>query len=83
VPGGVVGQNGPMTSEPHGRRLPACPACGAELVPVVFGHPEPGSNLWAMAQRGEVHLAGCSIRIGVPPWWCPACAGEVPDEEAT
>jgi len=71
-----------MTSEPPTRQLPACPTCGAGLVPVVFGSAEHGSELWAMAARGEVHLGGCLIRVGVPPWWCPACACEVPDEEA-
>jgi YgiT-type zinc finger domain-containing protein len=51
------------------------------MIPVVFGYAEPDSQLWAMAERGEVHLGGCSIRVGVPPWWCPACGHEVPDED--
>jgi hypothetical protein len=77
-----VSENGPMTSEPATGGVPTGPACGARLVPVVFGYAEYDSELCAMAERGEVHLGGCPIRVGMPPWWCPACACEVPDQDA-
>jgi hypothetical protein len=45
-----------------------CPTCGAELTPIVYGMP--GLELFEAADRDEVKLGGCEIRLGNPDFEC-------------
>lgn len=50
--------------------MPACPVCGAESIPIVYGLP--GLDLAAKEEAGEVVLGGC---VPDGPEW--ACKGPV------
>jgi predicted RNA-binding Zn-ribbon protein involved in translation (DUF1610 family) len=50
-----------------------CPKCGAgKPIPIVYG--EPGRDLWAEHERGDIELGGCVVTFGVDPIWrCRSC----------
>lgn len=59
-----------------------CPACGGEVVPVVFGYP--GPEMMQQAEQGRVVLAGCAIplRPEDEALACRACGRRLPGREA-
>lgn len=56
----------PLTEE----QPPACPACGAPSLPIVYGMP--GPELMDLADRGAVILGGCIIEENQPTHQCLA-----------
>ena len=51
-----------------------CPDCGGELVPIVWGYPNP--RLLKRADCGEVFLGGCTIPPNPPNYRCSKCGSE-------
>jgi hypothetical protein len=49
----------------------SCPRCGGSIVPVAYGFP--GPDMWEAAERGEIVLGGCMVRIGQPTVRCTSC----------
>jgi hypothetical protein len=47
---------------------PACPRCGLEAIPVVYGYPS--SELREAVEQGSLALGGCLVGDGDPEWTC-------------
>ncbi len=57
--------------------LPPCPTCGSRrAVPIVYGYPT--SELFEVAERGEVRLGGCVIGNESPDYECRDCRALLP-----
>ena len=66
--GFVASSNEPV---PVSRKPVKCPHCGGRIVPIVYG--EPGPEMMASAERGEIILGGCCIVIDGPDYACAVC----------
>ena len=51
-----------------------CPECGGELIPIIWGYPNP--RILEKAEREEVFLGGCVIPINNPDYHCKNCESE-------
>lgn len=51
-----------------------CPDCGGELIPIVWGYPNP--EMFQKAERGEIFLGGCVLPPNNPNYHCKNCDNE-------
>jgi ribosomal protein L37AE/L43A len=59
-------------TEDVNEQAPACPNCAStDVVAIIYGAPSPEG--FAMVQRGERELGGCTLTPDAPMWACKAC----------
>lgn len=61
------------TRHTEGEQPPTCPRChSTHVVRILYGFPS--AEGFRKAERGEVVLGGCMIRMNSPKWACKTCS---------
>lgn len=52
-----------------------CPYCGKDLIPIIFGYPDPEAI--KKSEEGEIILGGCCVSEDDPTHYCKYCKKEI------
>ncbi|SEF52129.1 hypothetical protein SAMN04489712_101293 [Thermomonospora echinospora] len=52
---------------------PACPHCGEQPIPIMYGYPANMAVAFEAERRGEIVIGGCVVDDDNPIWFCRAC----------